>query len=81
MFWTVRSNHFEGTDGWVRLSGISLASKRIVSRQIAGLHTLKPCQTALLWLLASHSVCVDDGTSAPLSGVSSQNVLAFWYVL
>src|SRR5713101_2036009 len=40
----------------VRLSGISLAPKRLVSRQIAGLHTLKPRQTAPLWLRASQRV-------------------------
>jgi hypothetical protein len=32
----VQSNHSEGTDGQVRLSGITLPSKRLVSMQIAG---------------------------------------------
>src|SRR5712692_2854862 len=40
----------------VRLSWISLAPKRLVSRQIAGLHTLKPRQTVPLWLRASQRV-------------------------
>jgi len=53
----VQSNHCEGKGRRVRLSGISLSSKRLVSRQIAGVYTLNATSDgAFAATRASHAV-------------------------
>jgi hypothetical protein len=65
----VQSNHCEGTEGGrVRLSGISLCLKRLMSRQIAGLHTLKAASDGAFVATCVTACALTMAQSAPLSG-------------